>query len=111
MAFGKPPKGGLSSTVTFAAGHGAALQEKNWDAIAKFIVNGPPALKLNKLFDAGPNSLVRVLGRFAPLVWLVIAALLLAGGCAIWYARRTEWERTLGLVAYIWCIWKILTRV
>jgi pimeloyl-ACP methyl ester carboxylesterase len=92
-------------------GHGAALQEKNWDTMAEFIVNRLPFPKSETPIPPQPDCVVRLLGRFAPLVWVLIGGILLSGGHAIWHSRIGEGRRTFGLMAYIWCIWKVLTRV
>jgi hypothetical protein len=92
-------------------GHGAALAEANWDAIARFALRGevvePPAP-----FEAPQRSrAIAVLGRIAPLLWVVL-------GVAIYGIYRWilglpigEAERTLLAAGLTLLLWMVVTRV
>jgi hypothetical protein len=92
-------------------GHGAALREENWKAIAHFIVHGepmsPPAAAIAKR-----RSWWVVLGGWvSPFLWVGILVGLYIIGHWIWERPIAEWQRTLAEVAFVWVVWKILTRV
>jgi len=91
-------------------GHGAALREENWDAIAHFIVYGSPLLPNAIATKPHRNWFFVITGWFAPIVWLVIAAFLLSVGWLIWKLPIGQW-RTLAEGLFVLGIWKILTKV
>jgi hypothetical protein len=92
-------------------GHGAALAEANWDAIARFALRGevvePPAP-----FETPKRSrVIALLGRIAPLLWVLLAA-------AIYWIYRWilglemgEAERTLLAGGLTLLLWMVVTRV
>ncbi|WP_313622020.1 hypothetical protein [Achromobacter sp.] len=93
-----------------SGGHSAALDENSWDSIAEFILDGN--------FNPSPNMPVQRKHAWwvaagaacAPIIWLVIAALLVLGGWIIFRLDISEWLKTLVVVAYIGAIWTILTK-
>jgi hypothetical protein len=94
-------------------GHSAALDEKNWDTIAHFIVTGefapvPPELQAKR-----QAFLVRVLGfGFGPLlIWLAIITLLVLGARNIYFNIPSPGIRSAAMILYVWLIWKVLTRI
>jgi len=88
-------------------GHGAALREENWDDIANFIVNGV----VPDRFHNPQSQVAKLLGRFAPLIWLaiilVVAAVLV--GLVLFVPNPTV--RALAVVAYLGFVWWFLTKV
>lgn len=103
---------GLLEPKTYIIGeHSAALKEAMWDSIAEFTITGkfqpPPSALLSK----EQSMWVKYPALVAPLVWLVIA-----GGLAwilfvIVRLRIREWGKTVILIAYVWLIWTVLTKV
>jgi alpha-beta hydrolase superfamily lysophospholipase len=90
-------------------GHGAALREENWDSIAQFIVD-PADIKEPREIGAQNRSWLVVLPGFAaPVIWIGIAAFLFFVGHALVGSHLPEWQRTAGLVLYLWGIWRIGT--
>ncbi len=90
-------------------GHDAALNEANWDAIASFILTGIPQDPPSRIKGKSRSLLVIVPGLVAPLIWLLIAAMIIFVFRAIWALDMHEWERTLLSVGFGWLIWKIVT--
>ncbi len=67
---------GRFDEVTFVRGpHGAAIQEKHWDAIADYVYSG----RAEERDADGQNPVVKVIGAFPPLAWLLAAAMALVG--------------------------------
>lgn len=91
-------------------GHGAALDERNWEGIASFIVNGE-VVEPSPLLVEKRVLWVTVLGSVAPLIWMLIFSGIYFGGYLIVTAGWPEWTRTAVLIGYVMLIWKILTRV
>jgi hypothetical protein len=93
--------------------HGAALVEENWDDIAHFIVHGEPNEFPAVELATRRNRFVTVVSIVSPLLWLLLAALLIAIHWGIWSQPliRSESLRTLLLVGYWWTVWKVLTWV
>jgi len=50
-------------------------------------------------------------GHIAPVIWLVIAALLALIGWSILDTNWPEWWKTTILIAYLYGIYKVLTKV
>jgi hypothetical protein len=92
-------------------GHGAALTETNWNDIAGFITSDTPLASTVSGRAERQSRWVVFMGRVAPLVWCVIGALLAVPALALWLLNHHEPFRTLIVLAYLWIIWKILTRV
>ena len=109
------PANGNRVEVRYArGGHSAALNERHWDDIAEFVVNGTTP-KPNPLITQQRTTLVEKLiamvGRFAPLVWVVIIALAGYGGWWIWHAVDREWLKVVAVGLYGFVIWRVLTRL
>ena len=111
--FAVPPDDLTVQQVRFVkGGHGAALQEENWDSIAKFIVDPAASLEEPQEIVASTRSPLVVLPGFAaPLLWLVIAATLVWIGHALFSSDLPEWQKTVSLILYLWGIWRIGTYV
>ena len=119
--------------VEYVSGrHSAALDERHWADIARFVVDGtwPTA-------EAGPekrSTLVRVAGGVAPALWVLLAIIVLAPGyllltalgfwtpawlrsCSYYQAVRNAldwapaWIAALGLAGYLGLLRAVLTRV
>lgn len=92
-------------------GHGAALAEANWDAIARFALRGevvePPApLEVPKRSRA-----IALLGRIAPLLWVLLAAVIYWIYRWILGLEIGEAERTLLAGGLTLLLWMVVTRV
>lgn len=92
-----------------SGGHAAALNEANWDAIASFILTGIPKDPPLSIKGKKRALLVKIPGMLAPLIWLLIAAMIIYVFHTIWGLDMQEWERTLLSVGFGWLIWKIVT--
>lgn len=91
-------------------GHGAALQEKHWDDIAQFVVEGKLTTPMSE--SKRRSFLITMGGLLAPLVWLLLFALILWGGVALWQnLPDPEWAKTLGLVLYSGLVWTVVTKL
>jgi hypothetical protein len=102
--------------VKFVYGdHSAALEEQNWDKIARFIVDAPQHRPASDFCDGGllredPSIFERILvkwpGSVAPLLWVVILTLLGWISALILQSQWDEWLRTVIFIIYLWGIWK-----
>lgn len=92
-------------------GHGAALQEQMWDAIANFVLSGE--LELPGSVSTSPSAVwwVKFPAYAAPLVWVLIACVLVLVLRWLWRLELAEWQRTLALVGYGWLLWMVVTKV
>ena len=107
-------------------GHGAALEEEVWDAIADFVIKGEVNLQLLKEQLREKRALaehragwVVIPGLFPPLVWVVIV------GIAWWIWQQVSgaidsgitgketaaFVEGIALSAYLLLLWLVLTRV
>jgi pimeloyl-ACP methyl ester carboxylesterase len=103
--------GPLSQVRYVRGGHGAALTEDNWDAIARFVVEGEVVAPPAPLNSPRRSPLVAALGHVAPLVWALIAALLYLLYRWILQSPLGEAERTLLATALTLLVWFVVTRV
>ncbi|MEW5966627.1 MAG: alpha/beta hydrolase [Pseudomonadota bacterium] len=92
-------------------GHGAALNEANWDAIARFVLTGetlepPAAIAADRQARA-----VAWPARVAPLLWAGILSAVAFAYPAIWGLALAEWQRALLVAGFTGLIWKIVTVV
>ena len=102
-----------------SGGHGAALDEKLWDAIADFIIVGTPSK--NQISNVVKRQAwpVKLLGRFPPVVWLIIAVILWGVwigivkciGIAFPEALDRSFATGIGASAYALLIWLAVTRI
>lgn len=97
-------------------GHSAALNEANWKAIARFILDGsPPEVPAQLERDRQKRYAVlagTLLGTLA--IWLLLVAIFLGGiplGILSMTASQPQWLATLALVAYAFLLLKVLTRL
>lgn len=91
-------------------GHSAALDEKNWDDIAEFVVSGNPPPP-ERFLEPQSHWIVWV-GRFAPFIWLVIlTGLVYLGYWIIAHPGWAEWFKTMLVISYLWCVYQVLTKV
>ena len=89
-------------------GHSAARQETEWDAIAQFLLDGVDVRTANAAERR--SKLVAWLGWIPSVTWLVILGSIAFLGYWIW--MNTEGgPRALAMVAYLFVIWKVITRV
>jgi hypothetical protein len=92
-------------------GHEAALKEDLWAAIADFVVDGRFEPPPDAAIADDQSLLIAIPAEIAPLVWLAIAAVVLA---LLWLLLRApfrEWQKTLAVLAYFYALWLVLTRV
>jgi len=104
----------LTEIRFITGGHGAALNEDNWDAIANFILSGSLSEKDldQSLINKKQNRLIAAIGAAPYLVWIVILALLFYMGSWLMPSIAiAEWIRGLMFALFLWLIWTILTRV
>lgn len=97
-----------------SGGHGAALAEDHWQAIASFIVQGPECKLVAPpaLLESKQTGWVLTLGRLAPIVLIALVGALLGGAFLIGPRKITpEVRKTLWLGAYLTAAWKIVTRL
>ena len=92
-------------------GHGAALDEDWWDAIARFVVTGSYAQPTDTNVLATPDWWVRYPALVSWAVWICIALTLALFLRLILKLRIREWQKTLVVVAYLFLIWTVLTSV
>lgn len=107
----KIPHPKVFQTRFIPGGHSCAREEDNWTDIAEFIVSPVPYPARNSLTVKKQNRLVVVLGRTAPFWWLVIAAILSCTGWLAFYAGHKFQHPVLALLAYIWLIWQIVSKL
>lgn len=92
-------------------GHSAALDDRAWGAIANFVAGDKLKPELLPPTSQEHDALVRWLGPVAPLIWVLLAVILLGVLWLLWRARWPEWIKTLVIVAYLWLAWTVLTQV
>jgi hypothetical protein len=91
-------------------GHGAALQEENWDGIAQFIIDADDMEAVPRRIVAPARSPLVVLpGLAAPVLWLMVAGLLIWIGIVLLSNSWSEWQKTVSFGLYLWGIWKVGT--
>lgn len=107
--------------------HGAALDERNWNAIANFILLSNNS-NTHILSDENcnieckikvPNALkgdekrwwFTLSARLAFLIWLLIAAMLFFFYRFILRMNVKEWQKTTYVIALSYCVWLIITRL
>ena len=90
-------------------GHGAALDEDWWDAIATFVVTGNYSQPTNTNVLAKPASWVSYPALVSWAIWIVIAAVLGVLLYLIFMSGMREWKKTLAVIAYLFLIWTVLT--
>ncbi|MEW8626783.1 MAG: alpha/beta hydrolase [Candidatus Thiodiazotropha sp.] len=92
-------------------GHGAALNEANWEAIAKFVLTGTPQEPPPSIRESNQSWLIKVPGLVAPVIWLfiIIGIWFLFG--SIWVLDIGEVEKTALSVISVIAIWKVVTVV
>lgn len=90
--------------------HSAALNEKMWDSIAEFVVNGS-FLPSQDFVKNKRYWLVEYLAYVAPVILVLIGVLLVYIFIVLLRLRIREWKKTLIIVAYLSFIWNVLTKV
>jgi hypothetical protein len=98
-----------------AGGHGAAIAEPFWEAIARFVAHGTPA-SLPAARRAVPSRFWRWVGHLAPaplaaLLLLVgwLTYLLVVSESLFGFQVGQEWLRTLIVVAWLWLLYRVVT--
>ena len=93
-------------------GHSAALKEEMWNHIAEFIVNGIIGTIEEPILQTKQSKLTKFLGLTAPIIILIILFIVMGIGIGLsWFLGCHEPQRTLAILLYIFCLWKILTRL
>jgi alpha-beta hydrolase superfamily lysophospholipase len=110
-------KGRLVNIEYVIGKHAAALDEDNWDAIAKFILGGEiPSVPLCGVKTSPSHTpLVAFFGKYPVLIWLFILMLLAIVpsllGYAYWFSHWREWVVTSLMIGYCASVWYIVNRV
>jgi len=108
---GAPEPPVLQPRLYVVGGHSAALQEKLWDAVAGFLLTGTLQLPSDLSVAENHPWWIQYPAMVAPLIWVLIAALV------IWLLYRiirldiAEWKKTVAVIAYVGLIWVVLTEV
>jgi pimeloyl-ACP methyl ester carboxylesterase len=92
-------------------GHRAALAEDNGDAIAAFVLTGDVIAPPPELLSDKRSPLVVAVGYLAPLVWMLVAVLIVAAFAGILQLGIGETARTLLAGALALVLWVALTRL
>lgn len=93
-------------------GHGAGVEEKMWDMMARFIVLGPTSTPNDNNYSGKQNSFVKILGYTAPLIFALAIFILLLIGMLIWHSLTCyPGLQSAALILYIVVIWKIITKL
>ena len=90
-------------------GHSASVEEANWDAISDFIVNG--VVHSSTRLPKQQILWVVWAGRLAPLIWVVLLAVVISIGYGFVSLHWAEWLKTVLFIGYLWLLWKVLTNV
>jgi hypothetical protein len=100
-----------------AGGHGAALDEDNWDQIAKFVVHGDVVAheRLRVPWKRSHDAFAGFFGRVPILAWLlVVVGLAVIPVTLLWglaHFAWPEWFVTAGMIAYLGSIWFVGNRL
>ncbi|WP_338285132.1 hypothetical protein [Luteolibacter sp. LG18] len=106
----KEGKDGLYEIRAVSGGHGAAIKEGNWEAIAHFIVHGKPAAETRVKVEEKRAWWCVMLGAAAPLPVVVLAVLLVTIALVICeQPASSEWRAAI-LALYFACLGVILTK-
>lgn len=112
---------GVTQVCYVKGGHGAAIQERFWDVIAGFVMDGKVEPQALEGHAPTHRLLLRVFGPFPfnLLVWAVIVAILVA----IWFgveclirlsgvaAETQQFARGVAFMLYLLGLWLVVTRV
>lgn len=91
---------GKEHAVTFiSGGHGAAITEANYDAMARFVFDGTGVEIPEELHSEDQSSLVVWLSRLNWVVWVILIAGFIAGGVVI--GINAPWWWLAGYVALL----------
>ncbi len=102
-----PATNSLTQVVSVPGGHGAAIQEDYWENIAHFIVEGK--LKTPIKQDVR-KRLVNINGALAIFFFLLSIAILYIIGYIIWVKSPIGEWRIIFMMAYLFVVWKIITK-
>lgn len=90
-------------------GHSAALGKKRWQEIADFVLHGP--LPPDPVPVPLQSTVTLWLGRLAPMIWLLLAALTLGmGGLLLVPLGASGWIFAIMFALYLYLLRVILTR-
>lgn len=103
--------GTLEQVCFVRGGHGAALNEANWDAIARFVLTGQKVEPPAGIASTRQSLAVKLPGLVAPLLWAGILVLVAMVYPIIWNLDLAEWQRTLLVAGFTLAIWKVVTVV
>ena len=104
------------SQVTYIKGsHGAAIQEENWDAIADFILDGGEAGVHEPMKRESRSPFVLIPGLIAPIIWLLIATILILILYGIWLTHAVwgwqQWQSMALLGIYLFGVYTIVSKL
>ncbi|HYN82317.1 MAG TPA: hypothetical protein VES88_12505 [Gemmatimonadaceae bacterium] len=104
---------GLSQIRFVHGNHSTAVQEANWDAIARFVVHGEVQKPESPLYGKTRSSWVVLGGLAPPVIWLIIVLIAAGAGLLLVWALwgQPEWLRTVALIVYLAALFRVLTRL
>ncbi|RNF85211.1 hypothetical protein [Montanilutibacter psychrotolerans] len=114
----KTRSNGVEEVRYVAGAHSAGIQERCWDWIAEFVINGRADLRQLPGRAESRHWCVEALGRVPWVIWLLIllAVGLLAAalGAVLWLlaAGPLQFAFLVGLATplFLWALWMALTR-
>jgi pimeloyl-ACP methyl ester carboxylesterase len=92
-------------------GHGAAVEEKYWDEIARFIVHGEFSANNNVVSPVPRPLAMRLLGKAGPLLFVLLFALVLALGVFIALWPMPTGVRVASAATYFLVLRFVVTKV
>ena len=90
-------------------GHSAGLSEKNWPAIADFILGEDDVNFPSSSTVQSSNCFVTLPGYVAPILWILLGTVIVGLGALLWKFPQQEWQKTLLVTAYTFGLWKVIT--
>ena len=105
----KPPE--VANFDYVVGGHGAALNERMWDTVARYIVEGKLSNPPNELVHKKQALWVTLPAKIAWAIPLLILAAAAWGLVKLFRWDIREWKKTLLIVTYLGIIWIVLTEV
>jgi pimeloyl-ACP methyl ester carboxylesterase len=103
--------GGPVTARFLVGGHGAALQEKLWDAIAGYVLGDDMVVPRDVEMAHRHPWWIDYPARVAPLIWAVLGTILIWLLYQIIGLPIAEWLKTVVVIGYAALVWLVLTRV
>jgi hypothetical protein len=102
---------GAGTARFLVGGHGAALQEKLWDAIAGYVLGEEMVVPAEVEMAHDHPWWIDYPARVAPLIWVALAAILIWLLYQIIGLPIAEWLKTIVVIGYVAMLWFVLTKV